>query len=243
MTSSRHPLIGITSGLTHHKSGYPVCQVNQAYVDAVQNADGLPLLIPVGTNPADLDLLLSRLDGVLFSGGADIDPVLFGGEPHPRVYGISPERDALEMALVRGAISADKPMLAICRGIQVLNVTLGGSLFTHIQDQRPQSLKHDWFPNFPRDKLAHGVRLSASSKLYQIYDADEIRVNSLHHQGIAELGQGLRATGFAPDDLVEGVEVEGASFAIGVQWHPECLPDDPGSKALFGAFVRACGGV
>ena len=235
------PLIGITSGLTRNRSGNPVCQVNQAYVDAIQSAGGLPIVIPGVTNISTLESLLSRLDGVLFSGGADIDPVLFGGESHPRIYGISPERDALEMALVRHALSADKPILAICRGIQVLNVALGGTLYTHIQDQRAQSLKHDWFPDFPRDKLAHGVRLSPGSILHQIYDAEEIRVNSLHHQGLAEVGEGLRVTGLAPDDLVEGVEFEGTSFAVGVQWHPECLPDDAGSQALFKAFVQACG--
>jgi putative glutamine amidotransferase len=243
MSRSPQPLIGITSGLTQNKSGSPVCQLGQAYASAIQIAGGIPIIIPLGIDEENLDELIPRLDGILFSGGADIDPNLFGGTPHPRVYGISPERDALEIALIRKALSADKPLLAICRGIQVLNVALGGTLYTHIQDQRDQSLKHDWFPDFPRDKLAHSVRLTPGSKLHQIFGSEEIRVNSLHHQGLAELGQGLRATGFAPDDLVEGVEVEGASFAIGVQWHPECLPDDSGSQALFTAFVEACGGV
>lgn len=243
MSVSPQPLIGITSGLTHNKSGSPVCQVGLAYTAAIQKAGGIPLIIPVGMDESSLAELLPRLDGILFSGGADIDPNLFGGTPHPQVYGISPERDALEIALIRKALSADKPLLAICRGIQVMNVALGGSLYTHIQDQRDQSLKHDWFPDFPRDELAHSVRLTPGSKLHQIYGAEEIRVNSLHHQGLAELGQGLRETGFAPDDLVEGVEVEGASFAIGVQWHPECLPDDPGSQALFRAFVKSCVGA
>ncbi len=234
------PLIGITSGIIHNKSGSPICQVGQAYVSAIQIAGGIPIIIPLGIDEENFVELILRLDGILFSGGGDIDPALFDGTPHARVYGISPERDVLEIALIRKALSADKPLLAICRGIQVLNVALGGSLYTHIQDQRDQSLKHDWFPDFPRDKLAHSVRLSPGSKLHQIYGAEGIRVNSLHHQGLAELGQGLRATGFAPDDLVEGVEVEGASFAVGVQWHPECLPDDPGSQALFNAFVEVC---
>jgi putative glutamine amidotransferase len=241
MTASPQSLIGITSGLTTNKSGSPVSQLGQAYTAAIEKEGGIALIIPVGIDESSLAELLPRLDGILFSGGGDIDPALFDGNPHPRVYGISAKRDALEIELIKKALSADKPLLAICRGIQVLNVAMGGTLFTHIQDQRDQSLKHDWFPDFPRDKLAHTIRLTPRSKLHQIYGTDEIRVNSLHHQGLAEIGLGLRATGFAPDDLVEGVEVEGASFAIGVQWHPECLPNDPGSQALFRAFVKACG--
>jgi putative glutamine amidotransferase len=241
MSQSTRPLIGITSGLTHNSAGTPVCQVGQAYVTAIQEAGGLPLIIPLELDDEGLLKLLARLDGFLFSGGTDIDPARYHGQPHPRVYGISSERDRLEFALIEKILTTDKPLLAICRGIQVLNVVLGGSLYTHIQDQMRQSLKHDWFPNFPRDKRAHTVSLTCGSKLHDIYGADEIRVNSLHHQGIDRVGDGLEATAFAPDGLVEGLEVQGASFALGVQWHPECMPDDPGCRALFRAFVEACG--
>jgi putative glutamine amidotransferase len=240
MSMHSQPLIGITGGLVDSSAGVPVYQLGQAYVTAVQRAGGIPLVIPVGIEGSALATLLSRLDGVLLSGGGDIDPLLFNGAPHPKVYGISPERDAMEIALVKMALAMDKPLLAICRGIQVLNVALGGGLYTHIQDQVEHSLKHDWFPKFPRDKLAHTVSLTCESQLDQIYGADEIRVNSLHHQGISRVGEGLTATAFAPDGLVEGLEVEGSSFALGVQWHPECLPDDPGSQQLFGAFIQAC---
>jgi putative glutamine amidotransferase len=240
MSNQSQPLIGITGGLLENSSSVPVCQLGQAYVTAVQRAGGLPLVIPVGIDESALASLLSRLDGVLLSGGGDIDPLLFNGAPHPKVYGISPERDALEINLVTTALQMDKPLLAICRGIQVLNVALGGQLYTHIQDQVEHSLKHDWFPKFPRDKLAHTVSLKCESQLDQIYGADEIRVNSLHHQGISRVGEGLIATAFAPDGLVEGLEVKGAAFALGVQWHPECLPDDPGSQKLFSAFIQAC---
>jgi putative glutamine amidotransferase len=239
MSNQSQPLIGITGGLIDNSAGVPVCQLGQAYVTAVQRAGGIPLVIPVGTEESVLAILLSRLDGVLLSGGGDIDPLRFNGAPHPKVYGISPERDAMEIALVRMTLEMDKPLLAICRGIQVLNVALGGQLYTHIQDQVQHSLKHDWFPKFPRDKLAHTVSLKSESRLDQIYGADEIRVNSLHHQGISRLGEDLIATAFAPDGLVEGLEVKGASFAVGVQWHPECLPDDPGSQSLFKAFIQA----
>jgi putative glutamine amidotransferase len=240
MTHPRQPLIGITSGLTQNSSGATVCQLGQAYVTAIQRAGGIPVVIPVGVDQPYTAGSLDRLDGLLLSGGGDIDPQRFDGLSHPKVYGISPERDALEISLVKSALLLDKPLLVICRGIQVLNVALGGTLYTHIQDQVEHSLKHDWFPKFPRDKLAHTVRLKSESMLNWIYGADEIRVNSLHHQGIARVGSGLAATAFAPDGLMEGLEVIDATFALGVQWHPECLPDDPGSQKLFSAFVSAC---
>ena len=239
MSHSPQPLIGLTSGLTRNKSGAPVCQVGQAYVTAIQKAGGIPVMIPLGSGTDSLKALLLRLDGLLFTGGGDIDPQHFNGEPHAKVYGISPERDALEFFLIEAALAAGKPLLAICRGIQVLNVACGGSLYTHIQDQIEQSLKHDWFPKFPRDKLAHTVSLVCESKLQEIFGDSDIRVNSLHHQGISQVGQGLKATAFAPDGLVEGLEVEGADFALGVQWHPECLPEDVGMQNLFKAFVAA----
>lgn len=239
MSLSPQPLIGLTGGLTRNKSGGMVCQVGQAYITAIQKAGGTPVMIPVGLNGNSLSALLDHLHGLLFTGGGDIDPKHFNGEPHPKVYGISPERDALEFFLIEKALASGKPLLAICRGIQVLNVALGGSLYTHIQDQVEQSLKHDWFPKFPRDKLAHTVSLVCDSKLQDIYGDADIRVNSLHHQGISRVGEGLKATAFAPDGLVEGLEVEGADFALGVQWHPECLPEDVGMQKLFKAFVSA----
>ena len=240
MTHTTQPLIGITSGLTINSSGAPVCQIGQAYIKAIHTAGGLPLMIPIGVIPSDSTVLLERLDGLLVSGGGDIDPQRFNGVPHPKVDLVSPERDALEISLVKTALAMDKPLLAICRGIQVLNVALGGTLYTHIQDQVESSLKHDWYPKFPRDKIAHTVSLKCDSKLDQIYHSDEIRVNSLHHQGIAQVGDGLIATAFAPDGIVEGLEIAGAAFALGVQWHPECLPDDPGTQSLFKAFIEAC---
>jgi len=240
MSSSQQPLIGITGGLESNPSGSLVCQVGQAYITAIQTAGGIPMMIPVGITNAALNALLSKVDGVLFTGGGDIDPQRFNGVPHPKIYGISPQRDEMEFNLLEKALAAGKPLLAICRGIQVLNVAFGGDLYTHIQDQRENSLKHDWFPKFPRDKLAHTVSLKCESLLDKIFNSDEIRVNSLHHQGIDRVGKGLEAIAFAPDGLVEGLVVEGTAFALGVQWHPECLPDDPGMQALFRAFVEAC---
>lgn len=240
MQSTPYPIIGVTSPMSTNASGSPVLQLGQAYIDAIQKAGGIPLVIPIGIDQVKIKSLLSRLDGLLLSGGGDIDPRTFKGASHPKVYGTSPERDSLEFYLLEEAVTSNKPFLAICRGIQVLNVAFGGDLYTHIQDQVEKSLKHDWFPKFPRDKLAHTVRLIPGSKLHRIFNTDEIRVNSLHHQGIKTVGKGLKATAFAPDGLVEGLEVDGAGFALGVQWHPECLPDDTKMQDLFKAFISAC---
>lgn len=240
MSPATQPLIGITSGQVHNTSGIPVTQIGRAYIAAVVRAGGLPLILPVGIAPTAAQVLLNRLDGLLVSGGGDIDPQRFNGNRHPMVGHVSAERDALEIALVKTALVSHKPLLAICRGIQVLNVALGGTLFTHIPDQVENALKHDWYPDFPRDKIAHPITLTNNSLLRRIYGAAEIQVNSLHHQGVSKLGNGLTPTAFAPDGLVEGVEVDGAAFAIGVQWHPECLPDDAGTQSLFKAFINAC---
>lgn len=239
MTSSTQPLIGITSGLTRNQAGSTLCQVGQAYITAIQNAGGTPIIIPVEIDAQSIENLLARVDGLLFTGGGDIDPLLFNGDPHPRVYGISPERDLLELTLIKRALQVEKPLLAICRGIQVLNVALGGTLHTHIKDQLPNAMKHDYFPGFPRDKLAHTISLTCGSKLQKILGADDVQVNSLHHQGIARLGKGLSATAYAPDGLVEGVEVEGVNFALGVQWHPECMPEDVKMQGIFSALINA----
>ena len=121
----------------------------------------------------------------------------------------------------------------------MLNVALGGDLYPHIPDGIDNALKHDWFPGYPRDKLAHNVSILPGSKLYEIFGKEQIQVNSLHHQAVHRIGQGLKATAFAPDGVVEGLEVEGADFALGVQWHPECLPEDPLMQKLFSAFIEA----
>lgn len=240
MSQMQQPLIGITAGIIKNRAGTPVCQVGQAYNEAVQRAGGVPLVIPTGMTAPGLSDLITRLDGFILSGGADIDPERYNGKFHPRVSGVSIERDDLEFGLLDEIMHVNKPLLTICRGIQVLNVGLGGTLYTHIEDQLDGALKHDWFPGYPRDRRAHNVRLESNSYLNHLFGTDEILVNSLHHQGIETLGKGLEAVGHAPDGLVEAVVVKDARFALGVQWHPECLPDDPYSQALFRAFVQAC---
>lgn len=240
MPKSSRPIIGITGGNVKTKTGSYAFNVGQAYVTAIRHAGGIPLLIPLGTGKADLRRITQLVDGVLFTGGGDIATKRFNGQDHPRVYGVSPLRDKLEFTLMDLVLEGRKPLLAICRGIQVLNVAFGGGLYTDIADQLENALKHDWYPNYPRDKHAHTVSLKPGSLLHEIFQADEVPVNSLHHQGVGKVGEGLEAIAFAPDGLVEGLVVKNQSFAVGVQWHPECLPDDPPMQALFKAFITAC---
>lgn len=233
------PLIGLsTERLMIHD---PIVSVGtkEAYVRAVLKAGGIPLLIPVGLSLTHLRELFQSLDGILLVGGGDLDPALFNGEPHPRIYDIDSARDEMEIELVHMAARQQKPLLGICRGAQVINVALGGSLYTDIADQLKGALKHDYFPDYPRDTLAHKVKIMDQTRLEKIIGEDEIQVNSLHHQGLARIGEELRVSAWSPDGLAEAVELLGHRFLMGVQWHPEWLTQYPHHFALFEAFIQA----
>ena len=237
------PIIGLTTNrLASTNPLAPNHGVSEAYIKAVYNAGGLPLLIPLGLPEHDWQALAARLDGILFTGGSDLDPAIFNGTPHPRVYDVDSQRDSLEIALVRRAAETGQPFLGICRGAQAVNVALGGTLYTDIADQVPGALRHDWYPDIPRDYRAHPVTLAPSSRLAGILGTTQPQVNSLHHQGLQHIGAGLAVTGHAPDGMVESVELPGHPFGIAVQWHPEWLQDDPAMRALFRAFIEAAAG-
>jgi putative glutamine amidotransferase len=239
-----HPIIGLTiNRFSIFNSTSPYHSIAETYIRAVSNAGGIPMLIPLGLPESDWDQIYERMDGFLFTGGTDIDPLRFNGQPHPRVNDIDSDRDALEIALVKRAAERRQPFLGICRGVQAINVALGGTLYTDIADQYPNALRHDWYPNVPRDYLAHEVNLSSSSQLAGILGTTLSQVNSLHHQGLDRIGGGLTVVGKAPDGLVEAVELSGHPFGIGVQWHPECLQEDPAMRRLFQAFVQAAAKV
>jgi putative glutamine amidotransferase len=234
------PLIGITIGRTQNaNSPLPTALVSEAYLRAVQAAGGIPILIPASTPIERLNDLFARLDGLLFTGGGDIDPQRFDGLPNPAIYDIDSGRDAVELELVRLAAAHNRPFLGICRGIQVINVALGGSLYTDLATQLDGALKHDYYPDIPRDHLAHPVRVSPQTQLSRLLDAKQVEVNSLHHQGLQRLANDLTACAFAPDGLVESVELNGHRFGIGVQWHPEWLQHLPTMRALFSGLIQA----
>jgi putative glutamine amidotransferase len=214
--------------------------LGQRYISAVRAAGGLPVLIPSDTPPEDAPALLATFDGLLLTGGGDIAPERYGGQPHPAIYGLRPSRDALELALVQEAIARRKPFFGICRGIQVLNVAMGGTLYEDLPTQYPNALRHRSDVKTEREMLAHGVRLAADSRLARLFGTERLEVNSLHHQGIRTVAPDLKATGWADDGLVEVLEVPHHPFGLAVQWHPEWLYQKyPQHLAVFRALVEA----
>ena len=233
------PIIGITIQKSTNEHGITRQTLQDSYIQAVSRAGGIPVLIPLGISNRDLDLLMQRLDGLLLSGGGDMDPQRYRSPKHPSLFGLDAERDRQEIQLVRFAAKAGIPFLAICRGIQVLNVALGGSLFIDLDSFYSNSIKHNYDSLTEREFLAHRIDLVPASRLQQILGTSPFWVNSLHHQGVKFIGKGLTANAVAPDQLVEGVELEGHPFGIGVQWHPESLPEAPQTIQLFDAFIQA----
>jgi putative glutamine amidotransferase len=218
--------------------------MGQRYVHTLTDAGGLPWVIPLLPNDlGTIRAIYEQLDGVFLTGGVDVDPTAYR-EDRLAVCGRSdPPRDVVEIALLRWALADHKPILGVCRGIQIINVACGGTLYQDVGEQYPNAIKHDYWPKPDgptRDMLAHPMRIQEQSRLGAILGATELLVNSMHHQGIKELAQGLRACAFAPDGLIEGAEGTNGQFLIGVQWHPEELvPTQPPMRRLFEAFVAA----
>jgi putative glutamine amidotransferase len=216
--------------------------LNPQYSAGVLVGGGAPVQIPHGVDRATLRTIFDRVDGLLLAGGGDVDPAFYHETTSDYVYGIDRERDEMEITLVRWAVEGGKPLFAICRGIQVMNVALGGNLYQDVLVEMPGAMQHAFFQSkgFARDHLAHAVTLSPDGCLIHIVETDRLNVNSLHHQGIKHLAPDLTAIAHAPDGLVEAVELKGHRFALGVQWHPEALvPKDPAMQRLFEALVGA----
>jgi putative glutamine amidotransferase len=231
-------LIGVSTSITIGRRPERA-YLNSAYVAAVQQAGGVPVLFVPQHDARAQDALLERIDGVLLTGGGDVDPARFGEVAHPTVSDVSPARDALEIELARRATERRLPLLAICRGIQVLNVALGGSLHQDVATFPGTPIAHT--QKAPRHKPTHAVKIEAASRLADVIGAHDLDVNSMHHQAIKDLGRGLCAVAFSPDSLIEAVELDDPSrFVFGVQWHPEELaPHQPAAQRLFAALIAA----
>ncbi len=231
------PLIGITldSEQPGGWSRFPWYALRANYMDAVAAAGGLPVALP--HDPALAAELLARLDGLVVTGGAfDVDPALYGAAAvHPTVT-LKDRRTAAELALVRGALAADKPTLGICGGQQLLAVALGGTLIQHIPDAVPGALAHEQAN--PRDEPSHAVSIRPGTLLRRIVGTDTMMVNSAHHQAVATAGPHAAVNATAPDGVIEGLEDGRRRFCLGLQWHPEFLLD-PGDRRVFAAFVAA----
>ena len=241
------PLIGVTTQTLQAIDGIPdglphSVVMNQRYYHAVASAGGAPVLIPLLDDLETLRAIYERTDGILIPGGVDVDPAAFGEKPHERLGRIDPARDRVEIQLVKWAVEDDKPLLGLCRGLQVINVALGGTLYQDLETEYPNGIKHDYFPNygFSRDHLAHDVTVEAGSRMRHALIDAAVPVNSMHHQGIKALASGLSASAVAPDGLIEAAESTNESYIVGVQWHPEVFElADPSSGVLFRDFVQA----
>jgi putative glutamine amidotransferase len=232
------PVIGLTLD-SEEPGGYskqPWYALRQNYCTAVVRAGGLPFLLP--HESGQVEAYLDRLDGLIVTGGAfDVDPALFGaGERHATVV-TKDRRTAFELAIARQALARDMPVLGICGGQQLLNVALGGTLIQHIPDAVEGALPHEQ-PN-PRTEPGHTVKVVAGTLLHRICNAEELAVNSAHHQAVGAIGPGVVVDAVAPDGVIEGIEDPRRRFCLGVQWHPE-YSISPGDERIFDAFVAAC---
>ena len=245
---SARPLIGIPAQTLQAIDGIPEglphsWVMNSRYYQATAAAGGAPVMIPLfDDDPATLRALYDRLDGILLAGGVDMDPCTFGDTPHPKLGRTDRARDAVEIALARWAVDDRKPILGLCRGLQVMNVALGGTLFQDIEAQVPGALKHDYFPTagFERDYAAHQVAIADGSRLAAAFGVPDMAVNSMHHQAVREVAPALHVSARAPDGLIEAVESGTDHFLVGVQWHPEMFEQsDPRTRRLFRDFIAA----
>jgi putative glutamine amidotransferase len=223
------PLVGITTYAEPEVAWgawrIPAAVLPLAYVRSVEEAGGRVVLVPPSQDATEL---VDVLDGIVFSGGSDLEPSLYGATPHAETTVVRPDRDRCEIALLRAALDRDVPTLAICRGSQVLNVALGGDLEQHL----PDTLGHEGHREVPGTYSRHEVAVDDGSRLREILGAS-VDVHSHHHQGYGRLGEGLRVAARAPDGTAEALELATRRFALGVLWHPE----EHESKALFDAFV------
>ncbi len=239
------PYIGIPCATIRDKDWCPPAFGHrQSYIDAVVRVGGIPFLLPLVEQEDVLRALYERTDGLLLAGGGDIVPDYYGETPQAHLESLDPLRDQVEIQLTRWAVAEGKPVLGICRGVQVVNVALGGTLYQDIAAQLETTLTHDsshalcnW------THLAHTIRLDPASRLADLLGALDLLTNSLHHQALKDIAPGLRAVGWAPDGVVEAVEGGNGQFLLGVQGHPEALEaqTDPRWQAMFQAFVKSCG--
>ena len=234
------PLIGITTRNGKDSDGHPLTALQHSYLNAIVQAGGVPIPIPSMLAEEDFLDLYSRLDGILFSGGGDVSIEYFNGSAHPRIGEVDNGRDTTEITLMRTAVNDGKPLLGICRGVQVMNIALGGTLYTHIPDQLKGALDHD-YPGHLRRVIVHPVNVDETTRSAEIFGETLLNVNSLHHQGLKDIAPSLRVAGHAPDGLVEVVEITDHPYAVAVQWHPEWLTDQPAMQRLFKSFVDASG--
>jgi putative glutamine amidotransferase len=230
----KKPMIGITPLWDEEKE---CLWMRPGYFEGIKSAGGLPVILPLMTDHAPLSQILENVAGLLFTGGQDINPVLYGQEPLAVCGRICRKRDEMESKLFAEALRLDKPIFGICRGLQLFNVLLGGSLYQDIPTQTGGDIPHVHKP--PHETLAHDVKIEVGSPLRSLLQKNILSVNSNHHQGIRALAPSLAVMATAPDNLPEAVHMPAKSFVWAVQWHPEHDFLEPDNQALFAALVKA----
>lgn len=209
------------------------------YLDGIIEAGGVPVIFPLTSDTEQLRTLFDSVDGILFTGGQDVDPACYGEEIRTYCGEVCKQRDIMEEELLRLCRIKKKPVYGICRGIQFFNAMMGGTLYQHIPEELPEAVDHHMEP--PYDRVVHTVTVDEDSLLYRILGKHIVDVNSYHHQGVKELAPALTASAWAPDGLIEAVEDRRHPFFLATQWHPEFFWEkDESSRRLFHAFVEAC---
>lgn len=242
----RTPIVGVPSHSYDRvlDGTYPPSfLMTQVYIQRLGLAGAAPIIVPLLRSDDALRAIYERLDGLFLAGGVDVDPSYYGESPHPKLGDVNRDRDRVELALLRWALEDDMPILAVCRGIQVLNVAAGGTLYQDIEAQVPHAIRHNYHKVKPRNYRAHEVTVEPGSRLSTVMGTQAISVNSLHHQAVKDVAPTFRATARAVDGIIEGIEGLNGHFAVGVQWHPEALAEeDAAMQALFDRFVDAIRG-
>lgn len=232
------PVIGVLGNLTTVEDGSVTkAYINQSYIDAVEQAGGIPLVFPVGKDHASTGHLLERVDGLLITGGLDVHPFYYDEEPYQELGAILPTMDLFHIEALRKAVEMNMPVLGICRGLQVMNVAFGGTLFQDLSHIPTMVLKH-WQMG-SRTLGMHYVEIEPGSKLRRMI-GDRLMVNSIHHQAIKDVAPGFHVVAKASDGVVEAIEREDYGFCLGLQWHPEEMVKVSSSmKPIFQSFVNA----
>ncbi|RDY27017.1 gamma-glutamyl-gamma-aminobutyrate hydrolase family protein [Romboutsia weinsteinii] len=236
------PFVGILGNIMTMKEEGFVGQergyLNNTYINAVEKANGVPIIIPVTTNEENIRAQISKMDGILLSGGVDVDPILYNEEPREKLGTVNPTLDEFNLIAIKIALELNKPILGICRGLQVLNIVLGGTLYQDLDYIDGSYIKH--VQNSKPYSATHSIKVDDSSVLKEIL-GENVYVNSYHHQSIKDLGNGLRAIAYSCDGIIEAVEKIDSNFVIGVQWHPESMVNHCDKMLnLFRYFVNSC---
>jgi len=229
------PIIGVSTNLKDY-----VLSVSTDYLDAITSSGGVPIVL-ANLNDEDIQSIALLLDGLLLTGGGDVDPTLFFEEPIPHLGNVSPERDNFEIALTQTMLKLNKPILGICRGIQILNIAAGGNIYQDIYSQFDKPLlQHTQLA--PRHHASHFIQIEKATKLHEILESDLVKVNSFHHQAVKKIPKPFEICAIANDGLIEAIESKEHDFVLGIQWHPEGMfkKNDSSSVSIFQAFIKAC---